>query len=66
MIDTSFGVLLVRKTFASLDTSFEYRGSRLPEPGEEIELLGSSGEHVRARVDGVDEAKSLPIRAAEL
>jgi hypothetical protein len=66
MIDTNFGVLLVRKTFSSLDTSFEYRSHRLPEPGEEVELLGSSGEYVRARVTGVDEAKRLPIRAAEL
>ena len=65
-LGTGFGVLLVRKDYASIDTTYEYRADRLPEPGEEIEITDARGQYVRARVNGVEEAKSLPIRASEL
>lgn len=62
----SFGVLLVRKVGHVLDYTFAYRSERLPELGDEIEISQSTGHSILAKVTGIEETKTLPIRAAEI
>jgi hypothetical protein len=64
MGDWTLKVLLVRR-FGVLDDTFKYRGQRLPDVGDEIELFSDAEEVVCAKVTGIEPTKSLPIRAAE-
>ena len=68
-----FGVLLVRAGGVVVDGGFEYVGRSLPAIGDEIELTHPFVGHsldasrtTRAKVTGVEPAKSRPIRAVEL
>ena len=60
-----FGVLLVRKA-GFIDGTFEYSSGRLPEVDDEIEVTRSGATPLRAKVTGLEKAKSRPIRAVEL
>jgi hypothetical protein len=66
MNDDRFGVLLVRKVGHMLDSTFGYRGDRLPDVNDVIDVTDTGGNSVRAQVNGIEKTKSLPIRAAEL
>jgi hypothetical protein len=66
MNDDRYGVLLVRKVGHLLDSTFGYRGDRLPDVNDVIDVIDAVGNTVRAQVNGIEKAKSLPIRAAEL
>ena len=66
MNENEFGVLLVRKSAPVIDGTFTYPSDRLPEIDDEIELRHQIVDPVRAKVTGLGEAKSLPIRATEL
>jgi hypothetical protein len=65
MGDWTLRVLLIRR-FAAVDDTFEYRGERLPEVGDDIELRDAAKGVVYAKVTGIEPTKSLPIRAAEI
>ena len=64
MGDWTLKVLLVRR-FGVVDDTFKYRGERLPEVGDDIELFSDTEGVVGAKVTGIEPTKSLPIRAAE-
>jgi hypothetical protein len=66
MNDDRYGVLLVRKVGHMLDSTFGYRADRLPDVNDVIDVIDAVGNSVRAQVNGIEKAKSLPIRAAEL
>ena len=68
-----FGVLLVPTGGMGLDGNFGYLGPSLPAIGDEIEVTQPVVAHqlqtpqpTRAKVTGVEPAKSRPIRAIEL
>jgi len=61
-----FGVLLVRKHGHIVDGTFTYASDRLPELDDEIELRHEVVDSLRAKVTGLEKAKSLPIRATEV
>jgi len=65
-MNESFGVLLVRRSGHIVDGTFRYPGVRLPEIDDEIELTHETADPVRAKVTGLEKAKTLPIRATEL
>jgi hypothetical protein len=66
MSEWTLRALLVCR-FGVVESTFEFRGERLPEVGDEIDLWAKNAEAaVRAKVTGVEPDKSLPVRAAEI
>ena len=60
-----FGVLLIR-SLGFIDGTFAYLSDRLPEVDDEIEVIRAGTTPLRAKVTGLEKAKSRPIRAVEL